>query len=531
MEIPLFECLMARNFIKWEESYFSPVSTSQSKSYKKNNLENENFSNYPLQYFKKKSFHSRIELLSLDLQAQIQAIRTHLEERRKFLDVFCSEFCFHPFLDLTQYGKSTFHPFTESTFFQPLPNTAIPDMKILKGKKIAAVDGGLGIREYQGLDLTLIKAVVVEYDFTEPSHPKISYFPAVEKDENFTLYSDFGIHRSQNLSAVANFRRILAENSMIIQYIEKCAHESSLIPNSENSFPNIIILDGSVHLPPSSRFYGIIQKFPQLCLDVIYSYHHLYDLCATNNIALIGSVKDSRTNQLRDLIIRSLPILLKKLNTTRVNLSGPSLMQFNFRKELMAFSDYELLYRIMHPGSRTVIIQENREFKINPPSLSTITQDFNCAPNKNETQLISLLFSIKIKYHVLYSYLRLSSSDLPVRFEMFCPSQLNLSEYQKKFIEIINQLTPLAVIEPQCTLPLPQIEAHLRAHLSEKDVEFILKPLLTQLNFPEAKLINHINHLDIIHKEQNNYLSKPLSTISFQPPFLENRHERLDTIF
>ncbi|WP_457557350.1 DNA double-strand break repair nuclease NurA [Candidatus Harpocratesius sp.] len=522
---------MTRDFNAWEESYFSPVSTSQSKSYKKNNLENDTFSTYSLQYFNKTPFHSRIELLSLDLQTQINAIKTHLEEKKKFLDVFCSEFCFHPFLDLTQYGKSTFHPFTESTFFQPLSNTAIPDMKILKGKKIAAVDGGLGIREYQGLDLTLIKAVVVEYDFTEPSHPKISYFPAVEKDENFTLYSDFGIHRSQNLSAVANFRRILAENSMVIKYIEKCEHESSLNPNSENSFPNIIILDGSVHLPPSNRFYGIIQKSPQLCLDVIYSYHHLYNLCSTNNIALIGSVKDSRTNQLRDLIIRSLPILLKNINTSGFNLSSSSLMHFNFRKELMAFSDYELLYRIMHPGFRTVIIQEYRKFKINPPSLSSITQDFNYAQSRNEPQLTSLLFNTKIEYHVLYSYLRLSSSDLPIRFEMLCPAQLNSIEYKKKFIQIINQLTPLAIIEPQCTLPLPQIEAHLRSHLSEKDVEFILKPLLTQLNFPKAKFNNQIIHSDIIHENQNNYFSKPQLTISFQPPFLDNRHKRLDTIF
>ena len=452
---------------------------------------------------------------------------------------FYQEFCSHPSLDLTRYKSNTLNPYTESSFFHTLNYSQKQQLNHLQGAIIAAVDGGLGIREFQGLDLTLIKAVVVEYDFKNPFHPQISYFPTKESDANFALYTDYGINRSKNVSSLASFRRILAENSMVLDYI---THKKELELRNR-AIPMIIVLDGSIHLPPIQHFYNLLQSFPKLCLEVIESYRILYQTCAQNGIWLVGSVKDSRTSQLRDLLIKSIPKLLKQLNLK----DNSSFLQFNYRQQLLGLSDYELLYRIMKPHSRTVIIQETRDFKINPPSLSTLPLYGENTMFGDQTLILTSLFQTRIQYSVFYSYLRLSQKDLPLRFELYCPSSINPEIGQKQFVKIIEILSPISSIEPTCTLPLPQIEAHLRAHLSEKEVDLILNPLISRLNLPFSSLVSenfpkNPSPAESANLAENTIKSRVKNTsdssniqdntqLSSQPSFISSRHTRLDLLF
>lgn len=546
--IPLNRCAPDNQ----SQIFYSPINLSGNpKTYQKDLkiLEFEKFS--------EKAFHSRRDLFSIDIKNQISEIKAYLDEKMQFLESFYQEICCHPLLDLLKSNSESNNPFKESSFFSPLNENRREKLKNLKGLIVAAVDGGLGIREFHGLDLTLIKSVVVEYDFKNPLHPKIGYFPSRESDANFALYTDYGLKRSKNVSALASFRRILAENTMIFNYIIQKLKEKSneygeikkddsdfeKLPSTEAPFRSkmIIILDGSIHLPPNQHFYFLINTFPKLCLEVIESYRLLYELCSRYKIWLVGSVKDSRTSQMRDLIVKNFPSFLKMLNLKYDSSVKNSFLQYNYRQQFLEFSDYELLYRIMRPGTRTVIIKDSRNFRINLPSLSSLPfQNHNEARIEQE-KVISNLLKTQINYSVLYSYVRLSSRDLPLRFELYCPDSKDNEMTQTDLANVIELLAPISSIEPSCTLPLPQIEAHLRAHLSEKEVDFILNPLITHLNNDHSVL--HKSEGMLIKNKNPRKTSQKSSelenihtgTTDFsdleQLPIISSRHSRLDLLF
>lgn len=518
----------------WQKSYLSQIKdpTQTGRSINKHSSFNVK-SSHSVDFHDKSTFHSRIDLLSIDMQDQIAALRKHILEQNQFLDILGKEFFENPSIDLSSYGKPN-SPFLDKQFFHSL---STDDLRVLQGKKIIAVDGGVGIRECMGLDITLIKVAVVLYDFTDPHHPTIDYYPSLEKDEIFTLYSDLGCDRISNLSSLVNIRRLLAEISIVLRMLIK-----------HGQIPDIIIFDGSIQFPPSASFYPLIQQYPKLCYDLISSFQRLYRICQEQEISLIGSVKDSKKTQFRDLLIRSLPTLLR--NSSLIT-KPARLLQINYRKQLHAFSDYELLHHILPDKTRAPMVHHHLCFQINPPSLTSLSMDRTTSTSIEETRILSSLFGLKYEYDILYSYLRFSSQDLPLRFEMLCPNTQDLVYSSNKFKEIINILSPITAIEAQCTLPLPQIEAHLRAHLSESEFSIIIQPLTGQFKLPVVPLsipqspkspqsqilatnpsktspFSPSNDLygAIPPEIASNSVTSPL-----HPQFLDKRHSRLDQLF
>ncbi|MHA1673990.1 MAG: DNA double-strand break repair nuclease NurA [Promethearchaeota archaeon] len=519
----------------WDETYLSQISPNHRKKPRdvnfvsnsstiqergKNTLISPNSS-------RNSPFRSRIDLLSLDLKAQIQTIKTHLSLKNSFLDIFRSDFCQNSSIDLTKYGNKSFKPFLESTIFHPLDPIA---MENLRGKIIAAVDGGTGVREYLGLDITLIKVALVIYDFADPFHPAISYYPILKNDENYSLFTDFGVNRTSNMGALVNFRRILAENTIVIQMLENV-----------NPTPDLIILDGSLQIPPISNFYALIHSHPKLCYDVFESYRRLYTLCHDNDISLIGSVKDSKIPQFRDLIIRALPFYLKTFFSAG---QGNSLLTVNYRRHLQGFSDYELLFQVLEPSFRTAIVHQKKDFRLNPPSLSNFSASNLQSSESDDIYALSRLFGVKFPYGIMYSYLRFSKQDLPLRFEFLVHPNSSIQQNLSLFHEAIRILSPISVIESQCTLPLPQIEAHLRAHLPPRDLDMIVKPLTAQFNIPLQEKHNRNSSVNAAttssvgsNPSANPQIITPVidseisSGISTYSPFFEKRHVRLDQLF
>ncbi|MHA1610984.1 MAG: DNA double-strand break repair nuclease NurA [Promethearchaeota archaeon] len=517
----------------WDDSYLSQVSSPSKKksrdgirvSNSSNIHRNGNFKPNSLSSSHNNPFRSRIDLLSMDLKAQIQAIKAHLSQKTSFLDKFRREFCQSTSIDLTQYGTSSFSPFLESTFFHALDPIA---MESLRGKVIAAVDGGTGVREYLGLDITLIKVALVIYDFADPFHPNISYYPMLENDENYSLYTDFGANRASNVGALVNFRRILAENTIVLQMLENV-----------NPLPDVIILDGSLQIPPVANFYTLIHSHPKLCYNVFDSYRRLYERCNRKGIALIGSVKDSKIPQLRDLILRALPFYLKAFFSAG---QGNSLLTVNYRQRLQGFSDYELLFQILEPSFRTAIVHQQKDFRLNPPSLSNFSASVNNPSDSEGIHALSQLFGIKFPYEIMYTYLRFSKQDLPLRFEFLVNPKSTNQQNISMFHESIQILSPISVIESQCTLPLPQIEAHLRAHLPPQELEMIVKPITAQFNVPlqggydnfssaEVPPVASLKHSETFPVDSSEISSPITSGASTFSPFFEKRHVRLDQLF
>ena len=199
------------------------------------------------------------------------------------------------------------------------------------------------------------------------------------------------------------------------------------------------------------------------------------------------------------------------------------------------------------------------DFRLNPPSLSNISDTSQKSSDSADIMALSHLFGVKFPYEVLYSYFRFSKQDLPLRFEFLVHPNSTISQNLSLFHEAIRMLSPISVIESQCTLPLPQIEAHLRAHLPPRELDMIVVPLTAQFNVPlQGRYINNFpvdtvlpssvgssiaaNSPEIspkispgispgISSVVDSEISSGVSPYSPYSPFIEKRHVRLDQLF
>ncbi len=423
------------------------------------------------------TFFSKDQLLSLNLSNHAEQIFKNIQGKEQFLSILLDAFKKSPQIDLTTFSSPDFKPFYEPNLINPISPYTISQ---LRGLRIAAVDGGLGLRQYLGVQITLIKVTVVLYDFNSyDGSPSIRNFPPIYNDEYYSLFSD-DLPISENLGrTLAGYRRSLAENSMLLNFLR-----------SESNPPDLVLLDGSLSPPPSLIYQKnpeIINQFYNACIE---SYEELYEFCNEHNIILIGSVKDSRSTMFRDLLNRALPYLIAHYSSLK------SLQEIPYRKHLKHFTDSEFVFKIIPPKNRSPAYCID----------SDISRIYNKGKTSNE------------KIGVFASYIQISPYDIPVRFEFLSK---NDSNYVKKRINLIaNILFPISKINPQCTIPLPQIEAHIRAHLPDAEIELITNQLESQFQ------IKHISSL-----EKNTKKIQDLQFKSYYGTFLTKRHEKLDKMF
>ncbi|MHA1473900.1 MAG: DNA double-strand break repair nuclease NurA [Promethearchaeota archaeon] len=423
------------------------------------------------------TFFSKDQLLSLNLSNHAERIFKNIQGKEQFLNIFLNAFKKSQNMDLTTFSSPEYKPFFEPNLINPVSPYSISQ---LRGLRIAAVDGGLGLRQYLGVQLTLIKVTVVLYDFDSfDGSPSIRNFPPIYNDEYYSLFSD-DLPISENLGrTLAGLRRTLAENSMLINFLR-----------SESNLPDLVLLDGSL-LPPPPLIYQknpkILNQFYNACIE---SYEELYEFCNEHNIILIGSVKDSRSTMFRDMLNRALPYLIANYSSLKC------LQEIPYRKHLKYFTDSEFLFKIIPPKHRSPV------FCIDSDISKRFTKKKTCIE----------------KIGVFGSYVQISPYDVPVRFEFL--SKID-SVYVKKRINLIaNILFPISQINPQCTIPLPQIEAHIRAHLPDTEIELITNQLESQFQ---------IKHISSLEKKSKNI--QDLQFKSYFGTFLTKRHEKLDRLF
>ena len=423
------------------------------------------------------TFFSKDQLLSLNLSAHADKIFKKIQEKEEFLRLLLSSFKKARKLDLRSFSSADCQLFYDKNLINPISPYSISQ---LRGLRIAAVDGGLGFRQYLGVQLTLIKVTVVLYDFNAfDGTPSIINFPPIYNDEYYSLYSDDLPISENSGKSLAGLRRTLAENSMLLNFLR-----------SESTPPDLVLLDGSLTPPPmiiSQKNSHIINQFYRACVK---SYKDLYEFCIKHNIILIGSVKDSRSTMFRDLLNRSLPFLISH------NSELGDLHKTPYRKQLKYFTDSELVFKLIPTKKRSSV------FFID----SSFLENLNEKKTKNQ------------KIGILGSYIQISPYDIPIRFEFL--SKMD-PEYVKNRIDLIsNILYPISFINPECTIPLPQIEAHLRAHLPDSEIELITNQLESQFQ---------IKHISSLEKKTNKF--HDLHFKSFFGTFLSKRHEKLDKMF
>ncbi|UYP45708.1 hypothetical protein NEF87_001993 [Candidatus Lokiarchaeum ossiferum] len=420
-------------------------------------------------------FFSKESLLTLNMAVHVESIFQYAQNQEEFLEILSSEFCRNSKLDLSTFSSAGSQPFLENRCILPITPYTLPS---LNGIRIAAVDGGLGFRQFMGLQITLIKVAVVMYEFKSSQKTTIYNFPPLHREENYCFYSDQGAFEENSGKILAGLRRTISENSMLLSFLKT---------NPEK--PDIVILDGSLNFPPlpiSAHNKKTISEHYQTCVE---SFIRLYQYCNQKRINLIGSIKDTHSIAFRDLIKRSLPFFLSKMN------SAQQLKKISYRKYLDQFFDSTLFFKILQPFERTSIIAA--ESTTIPKSISKATP---------------------LKFPLMASYVQLSSFDIPLRLE-FLGSEDPASSIQK-FSNLIRILYPLSNINPQCTLPIPQLEAHLRAHLREEEMEVIVRQLKTQYQVKKSQSLSK--------QWINEKFSQKKAHFS---TFLDSRHDRMDNLF
>jgi len=148
--------------------------------------------------------------------------------------------------------------------------------------KICGVDGGFVSRQVSSSALIIRRAVATCFEYDGTKLINAEFFPQrrVEPEIIFepVEHSEFSIF--------SNLKRVEMEINTAIGAVEKFK-------------PNILILDGSIVVHPSS-VPNRDSKYHNLFLEVSQKIRELYKKCLENNVQLIGAVEDSHGRRFVD---------------------------------------------------------------------------------------------------------------------------------------------------------------------------------------------------------------------------------------
>ncbi len=436
-------------------------------------------------------FLSKQDIFKFNLDIHVETLKSYLGEKWEFLQLFHNLFIANQNFDCQVFQTPECQVFFEKELIQPIPDTKLRD---LRGLRITAVDGGLGIKEYLGVSLTMVKVGVINYHFRFDSIPSIQKFPPPQRDANYAFFTDVGDFSEDSPRQLANLRRALAENQLLIQFLK-----------TTPQIPDLVILDGSILPPPEISNMHISKAIHDAYNSCIDSYLELYQFCQDQRIFLIGSVKDTKSSVFRDILLRAIPNYLATFPFLQ------DLYSVNYRDILKQYIDADFLYSLMNAGTRTALFR----------------YDFGLPLQKVfPAQLVDYLKNNP----VLASYFQISPYDLPLRIEFLQPWDRDLT--MSRFTQIMNLILPLTQTNPQCTLPLPQIEAHLQAHL--RDAEMALVAQLFENQFQASHFKSQERDKTLVNPKKSVYpipfsLRSPVK--SWFGTFFKPRHDRLDKLF
>ncbi len=314
------------------------------------------------------------------------------------------------------------------------------------GLNIVSVDGSSVIRKFMNIDFSFLKAIAVKYHFYNNRDAKIEYFPDLNGFNNYSINRTIVNTNEQCI----DFNTSLDMNFMEIQLINRIIKESNDI--------EFVIIDGSIVIMPINLIFSkdpqIIEKYDNLLRE----YQKLYQNCNKNGIILIGSIKDSRTSALCNLLRDSIQLLKPNYNNLY------EFLEIGYRNIIKYFSDLDLFNRILNKNERSCIFNCKREIdKIRDTGI------------KKE---ISYYFPLTFYAY----YLKTTKYDIPCRIEFYIDEKHDLDEAVKKADLISSIILPISSLNDHYGLPIPQIEAHKRAVFKPYEVNLLFNNLKRKLN-------------------------------------------------
>jgi len=316
----------------------------------------------------------------------------------------------------------------------------------IRGLNVVSVDGSSVMKKFMNVDFSFLKAIAVKYYFYKNHSSKIDYFPDITGFNNYNVQGNF-LNREENVvETKISMDMTFMEISLLNKLIEK------------KSDIDLIIIDGSVVIMPINLIFSKDSEISKKYDILLREYKKLYSNCKERGIILIGSIKDTRTSALTNLIRSSIQML--KPNMTKLT----SFININYRQIIDYYSDLDLFNRVLDKSERSCI--------------------FNC--KKDLDKIRDTGIKKEIPYYFPQSfyafYLKTARYDTPCRIEFFMNERHSLKEASEKADLISSILLPISSLNEFYGLPIPQIEAHRRAVFKPHEINLLFNSLSRTLN-------------------------------------------------
>jgi hypothetical protein len=285
---------------------------------------------------------------------------------------------------------------------------------------VAGVDSGFVGKNFSAIDLILIRAMGVVFEFKQGKMVKSIPFPNLFKFPEPYILTD--ALEKDEFNCAKSLYRLREEIRLTKESIEKFQVQYSFI-------------DGSI-LPQHADKPRNASKITHLYHEVLNEFQALYQAAEDNHCNLIASVEDSRGTRFRTLLQRE--ILTKK------PLLSP--------EKLDRFFDPPLLDSLLKKGERSLAFSYASRAEKHP-----IMNDLDEKWAK--------------KIHVFY--LKPSDFDRPLRIE-FLANGKKLSEQTE---EIASVAFALSSLHKEYAYPSVLIEADLRAGLKPEEINIVFDRL------------------------------------------------------
>ncbi|MBI2598352.1 MAG: DNA double-strand break repair nuclease NurA [Candidatus Diapherotrites archaeon] len=291
--------------------------------------------------------------------------------------------------------------------------------------KIVGVDSGFVDKKLSSVDIVLVRAVGVCFEFEKSKINSVQYVPSIY---NFPIP-----HISRNSLELdeSNCSRSLTRLKEEISVAKKCIEKFS---------PAYCFLDGSL-VPQYADKPRSDSAVNEMYHSIIREFESLYALAEEKNSCLVGCVEDSRGRRFCDLLAQEI--------LPQSRLVDPSLVGNVFDSSLLGY--------FLEKGERTMAFRYTKDI-----SRHAILKDFDKKWGEN-----------------IYSfYLKPSELDAPLRAEFLCEN----GEVSKKADKIASVVFALSGVHREYAYPNILIEADLRARLTPQEIEIVFGKIFDKLS-------------------------------------------------
>jgi len=291
--------------------------------------------------------------------------------------------------------------------------------------KVAGVDGGLVKRSFHGIDLMLLRAIGVLFNYKDDKLEKVEYYP--EAIPTPTAKMTFDPFSTLEFELNSNMERQIIEIKTARETIEKLN-------------PAMIFLHGSI-VPHYTEKPGKDSFLFPTYQRMIDSYKRLFEVAKEKGTIVAGIIEDSRGTRFCEIVNKNI------LSRAKAEITA------DIKPLLERTKDSNLLSYALELNERSFVFRYSSKPEDHP-----VLKEFG-------NELAYLIFSF---------YLKTAEFDRPIRIDFLG---------NKGIFKVANQLSSVLLAlagHSGYGIPSVLIEADQRAKLSKKDLELFYHDLINR---------------------------------------------------